>query len=101
MEKVEIKGVPLMVSENEVHAVLEQIINDHKENVKVQGFSQTDILAKSLCKSLAVKTGEIIEVASQIALVDNLFACKDAQVSPFNKSIYVTLTENDINKKFN
>jgi len=63
-------------------------------------FSQTDILAKTLSKSLAVKTGEVLDRDSQLALVNDLFACKEPTISPFNKTIYITITENDIDKKF-
>lgn len=99
-ETVEIKGVPLLVSESEVGMVLDQLISDCQMEVTDDSFSQTDILSKTLAKTLSVKTGEILESASQIALVNDLFACKESLVSPFNKPIYITITENDIDKKF-
>ncbi|MFS4492319.1 DNA mismatch repair endonuclease MutL [Maribacter sp. 2308TA10-17] len=99
-ETVEIKGVPVQVSESEVGMVLDQLISDFQMEISGDGFSQTDILAKTLAKTLSVKTGEILEQESQIALVNDLFACKEAMVSPFNKPVYITITENDIDKKF-
>ena len=99
-ELVEITGVPLLVAESEVGMVLEQLIANYQLNVTEESFSLTDILAKTLCKTLAVKTGELLENSSQIALVNDLFACKESRVSPFNKSIYVTITGYDIDKKF-
>jgi len=99
-EKVEIKGVPVLVSESEVAIVLDQLISDCQMEVKGESFSQTDLLAKTLAKTLSVKTGEILENASQTALVNDLFACKESMVSPFNKPVYITITENDIDKKF-
>ncbi|MGF1558462.1 MAG: DNA mismatch repair endonuclease MutL [Flavobacteriaceae bacterium] len=97
---IEITGVPLLVSESEVGMVLEQLISDCQMEVVGDNFSQTDILAKTLAKSLSVKTGEVLDDASQLALVNDLFACKDAMVSPFNKPVYITITEKDIDKKF-
>ncbi|MFK7813421.1 MAG: DNA mismatch repair endonuclease MutL [Maribacter sp.] len=99
-ENVEITGVPVLVSESEVSMVLDQLISDCQLEVAGESFSQTDILAKTLAKTLSVKTGELLESASQIALVNDLFACKESLVSPFNKPIYITITENDIDKKF-
>lgn len=99
-ETVEIKGVPVMVSESEVGMVLDQLISDCQMEIEGDSFSQTDILAKTLAKTLSVKTGEILESASQIALVNDLFACKESLMSPFNKPVYITITENDIDKKF-
>jgi DNA mismatch repair protein MutL len=99
-EVLEITGVPLLVAESEVGMVLDQLIADCQQDVSGDGFSQTDILSKTLCKTLAVKTGEVLDRNSQLALVNDLFACKESMVSPFNKTIYITITENDIDKKF-
>ncbi len=99
-ETVEVKGVPVLVSESEVGMVLDQLISDCQMEVSGDSFSQTDILAKTLAKTLSVKTGEILESASQIGLVNDLFACKESLVSPFNKPVYVTISENDIDRKF-
>ncbi|TMM53855.1 DNA mismatch repair endonuclease MutL [Maribacter algarum] len=99
-ETVEIKGVPVLVSESEVGMVLDQLISDYQMEVSGNSFSQTDIVAKTLAKTLSVKTGEILESTSQTALVNDLFACKEPLVSPFNKPVYITITENDIDRKF-
>jgi DNA mismatch repair protein MutL len=69
--------------------------------VSEHDFSQSDMLAKTMSKTLAVKTGAILDPVSQMALVNDLFACKESMLSPFNKSIYITLSENDIDNKFN
>ncbi len=99
-ESVEVRGVPLLVPESEVGMVLDQLIADCQQEVEGESFSQTDILSKTMAKTLAVKTGEILENASQLALVNDLFACKEPMVSPFNKPVFVTITENEIDKKF-
>ncbi len=99
-EEVKITRVPLMIAESEVGMVLDQLISDFQMEVTEDSFSQTDVLAKTLAKTLSVKTGEVLNNASQIALVNDLFACKETMVSPFNKPVYVTITENDIDKKF-
>lgn len=99
-EQLEITGVPLLVAESEVGMVLDQLISDCQLEVGTDSFSQTDLLAKTLAKTLSVKTGEALDTASQLALVNDLFACKETQVSPFNKPVYITITENDIDKRF-
>lgn len=97
---VEISGVPVLVSESEVGMVLDQLLSDYQMEVSGNSFSQTDIISKTLAKSLSVKTGELLDNESQMALVNDLFACKESRVSPFNKPIYVTISENEIDKKF-
>jgi len=99
-EEVKVTGVPLMVAESEVGIVLDQLISDFQLEITEDSFSQTDVLAKTLAKTLAVKTGEVLNNSSQLALVNDLFACKETRVSPFNKPVFVTITENEIDKKF-
>ncbi|MGB5819346.1 MAG: DNA mismatch repair endonuclease MutL [Saonia sp.] len=99
-EQIQVTGVPLLVSESEVGIVLDQLIADYQQEISGESFSQTDVLAKTLCKTLSVKTGSVLDSNSQLALVNDLFACKESRVSPFNKPIFVTITENDIDKKF-
>jgi len=99
-ESITVTGVPLLVAESEVGMILDQLISDYQQEVNGESFSQSDILSKTLAKTLAVKTGEVLDDQSQIALVNDLFACTDATVSPFNKPVYITITENDIDKKF-
>ncbi len=99
-DKVTITGIPLNVTESEVSIILEQLTADFGEEIPDSGFTQTDMLAKTLCKTLAVKSGEVLSVTEQEALVNNLFACTDAAVSPFNRPTFITMTVEDIEKKF-
>ena len=100
VETVEVKGVPVVVVESEVQMVMEQLISDFQMEISADSFSQSDMLAKTLSKTLSVKTGEFLDDRSQLALVNDLFACKEATLSPFNKRTYVMITENDIDRKF-
>lgn len=99
-DAIEITGIPMNVNESEVGIILEQMLADFKEEIPDTVFSQADHLAKSLCKSLAVKTGETLDATSQEALVNNLFACKEPGLSPFNKPTYITITVDELDKKF-
>ncbi len=99
-DSIQVTGLPVLVPESEVGMVLDQLISDHQMEVDDNSFSQIDIISKTLAKSLSVKTGELLDNDSQLALVNDLFACKEPNISPFNKPIYITITENDIDKKF-
>lgn len=99
-ESLTVTGVPLLVAESEVGMVLDQLISDYQQEVSGESFSHTDMLSKTLAKTLSVKTGEVLDRQSRLALVNDLFACKESMTSPFNKPVYITITENDIDKKF-
>jgi DNA mismatch repair protein MutL len=99
-EFVLISGIPVNVIESEVSILLEQLLSDLQDGISENSFSQNDRIAKSMAKSLAVKTGSYLTEKEQENLVNGLFACKDPNVSPFQKPTFITITVGDLDKKF-
>jgi len=99
-ETVVISGMPVTVSESEVSIVLEQLITDLQDEIPDSSFSQMDSMAKSMARSLAVKTGTYLTEVEQESIVNNLFGCKEQSISPFNKPTFITLSVEDLDKKF-
>jgi len=97
---IEITGVPINVPESEVSIILEQLISDVEQEVPDSNFSATDLLAKSMSKSLAIKTGQSLTIQEQEHLVNSLFACKEPSVSPTNRVTFITMSVDDFDKKF-
>ena len=99
-DHIEISGVPISVPESEVTVILEQLISDIENEVPDSHFSATDLLAKSMAKSLAIKRGQSLTLVEQEHLVNSLFACKEPNSSPTNKATFVTISVDEIDKKF-
>lgn len=99
-EFVDITGVPVGVPESEVSIILEQLISDVENEVPDSNFSATDLLAKSMAKSLAIKTGQSLQKDEQEHLVNKLFACKEPNVSPTNRTTFITMSVDELDKKF-
>ena len=95
-----ISGLPIHVLESEVPLLLEQLLSDLHNGIPENSFSQNDTIAKSMAKSLAVKTGTALTEKEQENLVNGLFACKDPNVSPFQKPTFITMRVEDLDKKF-
>jgi len=100
VDSIHISGIPINTSESEVSMVLEQLISDLQDGIPDSSFSQNDTIAKSMAKSLAVKTGTYLTEKEQENLVNNLFACKEPNVSPFQKPTFITMRVEDIDKRF-
>lgn len=96
-----ISGIPVTVKESEIKSILDQLISDINSELPDAVFSQNDLLAKSLARSLAIKTGTYLNMEEQEHLIHQLFACKEPSVSPSNKSVLITLDIKDLDKKFN
>ena len=99
-DHIVISGIPVNITESEVSLVLEQLLSDLKDEIPESSFSQNDTIAKSMAKSLAVKTGTHLTEKEQENLVNGLFACKDPNVSPFHKPTFITMRVEDLDKKF-
>ncbi|MFT3795556.1 DNA mismatch repair endonuclease MutL [Flavobacterium sp.] len=99
-DHVVISGLPVNVTESEVSIVLEQLLGDLQDGIPESSFSQNDSIAKSMAKSLAVKTGTYLTGKEQENLVNGLFACKEPNVSPFQKPTFITMRVEDLDKKF-
>ncbi|MBA4746375.1 MAG: DNA mismatch repair endonuclease MutL [Muricauda sp.] len=100
-ETVKVTGVPMMVPESGIGTVLDRLISDYMEGYADGSISQAEMLAKALSRNLAVRTGDVLDQESQLTLVNNLFACKEPNLSPFQKITYTIISEGDIDKKFN
>ncbi|GER59002.1 DNA mismatch repair endonuclease MutL [Patiriisocius marinus] len=99
-DSVEITGLPVALVESQAGIVLEQIIQDILAEVPDAGFSQNDMLVRSMAKSMAIKTGTKLSKQEQEHLVNQLFLCKEPSVSPSNKPVIITLDSTDLDKKF-
>ena len=99
-DNVVISGLPVNVSESEASLVLMELLCDLQDGIPDSSFSQNDTIAKSMARSLAIKTGTYLTQKEQENLVNGLFACKDPNVSPFQKPTFITMRVEDIDKKF-
>ena len=99
-DSVVISGLPVNVSESEASLVLEELFSDLQDGIPESSFSQNDTIAKSMARSLAVKTGTYLTQKEQENLVNGLFACKDPNVSPFQKPTFITMRVEDLDNKF-
>ncbi len=95
-----ISGIPMNTSETDVIKVLDFLISDLQNGIPESNFCQNDTIAKSMAKSLAIKNGMFLSQSEQENLVNNLFACKEPNVSPFQKPTFITLSVEDLDKKF-
>ena len=99
-DEVEILGVPSLCSEKKALEVFDDLFLQLESDVPQDAFSQSDLVAKTLAKSLCVKRGSILQAEEQQQLLDDLFGCKEPKLSPFNRQIFVSLTKEELEKKF-
>lgn len=100
IDNLVISGIPANVTETEVSIVLEFLLSDLHNGIPESSFSQNDTIARSMAKSLAIKNGTFLTEKDQENIVNGLFACKEPNMSPFQKPTFITMRVEDLDKKF-
>ena len=98
---LELTALPVGIGTDLVPNIFDQLIRDVQNDVPDLNFSSSDLLAKSFAKSLAIKNGKPMSIQEQEFIVNSLFACKEPNVSPYNHTIFITLSINELDNKFN
>ena len=75
-------------------------INDEILDFKSKCDSLNDYTAKILSKCSSINSGYKLEKLQQDSLVNDLFACKDPNISPFNELIFKVISIETIKKMF-
>jgi DNA mismatch repair protein MutL len=99
-DNITVLGIPVSISESQVVKIIESLLHDLVDGIPNSSFSQNDTIAKSMARSLAIKTGTYLTETEQVNIVHNLFACKETTVSPFQKPTFITISAEDLDKKF-
>ena len=100
-DSVVLESIPTHISESDVISIMEELIENIKNEVPNSSFSQIDTIAKSLAKSLSIKSGTILSAKEQENILNKLFSCKEPNYSPFGKKTFVILTLKELEEKFN
>lgn len=98
---VEIEGLPLELKEKDVPGVLEAVIAKEQHDLPENTYSPADRLAQTMATSMSIKTGEVLNSEAMENLVDELFACKEPEITSSGKKIFINLSGDSLNSKFN
>ena len=97
-----IEGVPADLPENnDLAAMLEELIEGFKNNHTILKLNKRENLAKTLAKNSAIKAGNHLETEEMNDLIDQLFACSLPNISIHGKQIIVKLSLEELIEKFN
>ncbi|WP_350285253.1 DNA mismatch repair endonuclease MutL [uncultured Croceitalea sp.] len=98
-EQVTITGIPNIMTESSIGTVLDDLLKGYEQE-QTGHLVLPVLMAKTLCRSLSVKNGQLLQSDAQIALVNDLFGCKESKLDPFKKVIYITMGVEAIENKF-
>lgn len=96
-----VDGIPADLG-NAIHEtkIIEQLLEDFKNNQDILKLSKRENLARSLAKNAAIKPGTPLDNQAMAELIDKLFATATPSISLFGKPIIVTITLQELMERF-
>lgn len=95
-----INSLPVLFKAELIEEVITSMIETYREEESGSHFSQSDILAKALAKSGSIRTGDQLAREEQLALVNDLFSCKEPQLSPFNRLTFKNISTQELSTNY-
>ena len=95
-----LNGTPQDVEQGKEQQVIEQMIEQYKNNSSQVKLSVRENLARSAAKNLAMPAGKILAPRVMKNMVEDLFACSNPYQSPEGKPTLVLISEEELEEKF-
>tara|TARA_B100000767_G_scaffold67817_1_gene64343 strand:- start:1347 stop:3122 length:1776 start_codon:yes stop_codon:yes gene_type:complete len=99
-EGIEISGIHPFLDQSHVLELFQEFLKNKDYGQDNATHTLNDLIAKLLSKYSSISSNETINIKLQESLVNDLFACKDPNVSPFGKLIFKLISLEEIIKIF-
>ena len=97
--EIELSSFNPIFSQEKIETFFTEIIQNHEKGLRKVSSSLNDYLAKIFSRSHCVKRNKILDSVEQQSLINDLFACKEPNISPFNKIIFKVIPLDSIDNK--
>lgn len=96
-----VDGIPADLGSNVNETkILEQLLEDFKNNKDALKLSKRENLARSLAKNASIKAGQSLDNQEMAELIDKLFATESPNVSLHGKPVIITITLQELMERF-
>jgi DNA mismatch repair protein MutL len=97
---IQINGIPSLLNASGIIGLLREMIESVQNTGNDTAQNLYEIIALSLAKSTAIKTGQQLSQEEMSDLIDRLFACENNNFTPDGKSIHTTISQSELLSKF-
>lgn len=95
-----VHGIPTEAENKNARNLIEQLLEEFKENLSELKNNPREQLIQSLAKSMSIKSDQQLSGAEMKNLIDELFACQMPYSLPNGKPIIITYSLEDLDKQF-
>jgi DNA mismatch repair protein MutL len=97
---VVIEGIPADVRVGSEAQILQDVLDEYRNNEHTQTMDARDNLAKSFACKAAIKAGDRLTTSEMLVLIDQLFATQMPYVCPHGRPIVVKITVDELDRRF-
>lgn len=95
-----VQGLASFIPETAVHTVLDELIHEYRESGTLTGSKRQEKLAQAVARNAAMAHGVVMQREEMSQLIDELFACDLPYSSPNGKPTMVSLSLEELEKRF-
>jgi len=95
-----VHGIPADLKSTNEQQLIENILEQYKQNVDQPDFDKRTGLAKCIAHQSAIKTGTLLGKTEMITIIDELFACEIPYISPTGRLTFITLSLDMLEQQF-
>lgn len=96
-----INGTPTAMEQTDMADIFQRFIAYYMDSEQTDKLTRTELMARSLAMSTCIETGTFLSVEAMQLLIDKLFACEMPYYNPDGKSTIITISTDELDKKFN
>jgi DNA mismatch repair protein MutL len=93
-------GTPADLEAGSEKQIIEELLEQYKNNKDDLKIDRRDLLAKSMAKNVSVKAGKTLSREEMKSIVNDLFACNKPYLSIDGKATLMLISEKELKDKF-
>ena len=97
---VVIEGIPADVRVGSEAQILQDVLDEYRNNEHTETMDARDNLAKSFACKAAIKAGDRLNTTEMLVLIDQLFATQMPYVCPHGRPIVVKISVEELDRRF-
>ena len=95
-----IRGVPAEIRTGDERTILEEVLEQFRENARTERLGGRENLARSMARRSAIRAGTRLDEVEMRALIDQLFQCAQPYAGPDGKPTLVRISVDELDRRF-
>ncbi|MFT4544320.1 MAG: DNA mismatch repair protein MutL [Bacteroidia bacterium] len=95
-----VQGLATYIDEKSVKEVIDEILEEYNQSGSLTKSKKLDKLAQAMARRASIDYGKVLQPAEMTQLIDELFACDLPYSAPSGKPTMITMTLDELEKRF-